>query len=122
MGRHRAQTAYRDLWVDNKLDAIVNLLAPHTAPPLDTWAAAGQALWNLVDYPSCIIPTGEVEEGDVVDKAAKYGPADEKMYALYTGPDDYKGAPTAIQLIGMRQEDQNLALLACVVDGILNGQ
>jgi len=119
--RNKIEAKYRDLWLGNKLDAILNPLAPYTAPPLDSWTSVSQAIWNLVDYPSCIIPTGKVEPEDVVDQAAKYGEEDEKMYKLYTGPEDYKGAPTALQLIGMKQEDENLTLMASNVDGILNG-
>ncbi|KAK5061274.1 hypothetical protein LTR84_007816 [Exophiala bonariae] len=118
--RSKIETKYRDLWLENDLDAILNPLTAHTAPPLDTWSSISQAIWNLVDYPSCIIPTGKVEAEDVVDQAAKYGADDEKIYQLYTGPEDYKGAPTALQLIGMKQEDENLTLLASFVDGILN--
>ncbi|KIX02979.1 uncharacterized protein Z518_06529 [Rhinocladiella mackenziei CBS 650.93] len=122
VARHKAETAYRDVWLENKLDAVINPLAPHTATPLDCWAAVAQALWNFVDYPSCIIPTGKVEPGDVVDHAAKYGENDEKVYAMYTGPDDYRGAPTTVQLIGMKQEDERLAVMARIVDHVLNGQ
>ncbi|EHY61217.1 hypothetical protein HRR83_000977 [Exophiala dermatitidis] len=120
VARREAATAYKDLWLENNLDAILNTLAPHTAPPLDTWPGITQALWNLVDYPSCIIPTGKVGPGDVTDNAAKYGPDDEKVYAMYTGPDNYQGAPTTLQLVGMRQEDENLVAMAGIVDKILN--
>lgn len=119
--RNKIEAKYRDLWLENDLDAILTPLTAYTAPPLDTWSSISQAIWNLVDYPSCIIPTGKVEGEDVVDKAAKYGADDEKIYQLYTGADDYKGAPTALQLVGMKQEDENLTLLASIVDGILNG-
>ena len=120
--RNKIETKYRSLWLENRLDAILNPLAPNTAVPLDNWFSISQAIWNLVDYPTCVIPTGKVGAEDVVDKAAKYGPEDEKLYSLYTGPEDYKGAPTCVQLIGMKQEDENLTVMAEIVDGILNGR
>lgn len=120
VAREEAETAYRDLWLESKLDAILNPLAPYTAPPIDCWSAVGLALWNLVDYPSCIIPVGKVEERDVVDHAAKYGEDDDKVYSMYTGPEDYRDAPTTIQLVGMKQEDERLAVMAVIVDSILH--
>ncbi|KAJ9494584.1 hypothetical protein H2202_010016 [Exophiala xenobiotica] len=119
VARENAETAYRNLWLENKLDAILTPLAPYTAPPIDCWSAVGLALWNLVDYPSCIIPVGKVEERDVVDHAAKYGENDDKVYSMYTGPENYKDAPTTIQLVGMKQEDERLAVIAVIVDNIL---
>jgi amidase len=37
-----------------------------------------------------------------------------------TGPEDFKHAPLAIQLVGMRQEDESLTEIAAAVDRILN--
>lgn len=37
-----------------------------------------------------------------------------------TGPEDYAGAPTSIQLVGRKQRDEELANIAVLVDGILN--
>jgi amidase len=120
VARENAETAYRNLWLENKLDAILTPLASYTAPPIDCWSAVGLALWNLVDYPSCILPVGKVEERDVVDHAAKYGENDDKVYSIYSGPEDYEDAPTTIQLVGMKQEDERLAVMAVIVDSILN--
>ncbi|KAJ9619106.1 hypothetical protein H2204_012817 [Knufia peltigerae] len=123
VAREQAETAYRDMWLENRLDAILGPLAPHTAPPIDSWSSVALALWNLVDYPSCIIPVGKVDEtSDVVDQAAKYGEDDEKLYSMFTGPEDYANAPTALQLVGMKQEDERLLLMAGIVDDILHSR
>ena len=39
---------------------------------------------------------------------------------LDTGPEDYAGAPTSIQLVGRKQRDEELANIAMFVDRILN--
>lgn len=123
VAREQAETAYRDMWLENRLDAILGPLAPHTAPPIDSWSSVALALWNLVDYPSCIIPVGKVDEtSDVVDQAAKYGEDDEKLYSMFPGPEDYANAPTALQLVGMKQEDERLLLMAGIVDDILHSR
>ncbi|KIV96974.1 hypothetical protein PV10_00784 [Exophiala mesophila] len=121
VARSKVEAKHRDLWVSSNVDAYINLLVPHTAPRIDTWTTVVQALWNLIDYPSCIIPTGKVSDKDVVDpNGAKFGDADRALYEQYTGPEDFKGAPTSIQVIGLRQEDENLSIVAEMIDKILN--
>lgn len=121
VARSQVESKHRDLWVSNNVDAYLNLLVPHTAPRIDTWTSVVQALWNLIDYPSCIIPTGKVNAQDVVDpNGAKYGDADHNLYSQYTGPEDFHDAPTSVHVIGLRQEDENLSVIAQIIDGILN--
>lgn len=45
-----------------------------------------------------------------------------KFWCADTGPEDYKGAPVGIQVLGRRQDDQASAVVAGVVDSILNGK
>lgn len=137
--RHRIQEVYRKLWIENGLDALIMPPAPHTAVPFDTWGPITYTtLWNLLDYPAVIIPTGKVQPSDAADSIdnAKYGEQDAAMYRLCkysgdrprnttltgtdTGPEEYKDAPLTLQLVGMRQEDEKLARVAAVVDGVLN--
>jgi len=42
--------------------------------------------------------------------------------SLDTGPELYKDAPIAIQLVGYRYRDEALTNTATVVDGIINGE
>lgn len=39
---------------------------------------------------------------------------------LDSGPEEYKDAPTTLQLIGQIQEDEKLAAIAIVIDKVLN--
>ncbi|KAI5291888.1 hypothetical protein KEM54_000001 [Ascosphaera aggregata] len=109
------------VYMDNKLDCLIMPGAPHTAPPHDTWTSvAYTATWNYLNYPAAIIPVGRVQETDAMDEAAKYGEADKKVYSLYTGPEDYKDAPTAVQIITTFQNDERLADLYVKLDSIIN--
>ncbi|KAF2211253.1 hypothetical protein CERZMDRAFT_85443 [Cercospora zeae-maydis SCOH1-5] len=123
--RGRIQQAYHKLWLANKLDGILIPGAPTTATPHDTWGPISYtALWNLLDYPAVILPTGRVASTDAADDLsnAKHGEADERNYKIYTGPEDFEGAPLVVQLVGMQQEDQRLLRLADAVDGVLGDQ
>ena len=76
---------YNQLWKEHGIDAIMPPPAPHTAVPLDEWLSISYTcIWNLMDYPACIIPTGHVLNTDVrADSAmAKYGELDQQAYDL----------------------------------------
>ena len=76
---------YLKLFLDNNLDVILMPPAPHTAVPLDCWSkVAYTCLWNYLDYPSVVIPVGQVQDTDIVDDMsnAKFGPDDEQIYRL----------------------------------------
>ncbi|KAH6670505.1 amidase signature domain-containing protein [Halenospora varia] len=120
--RSLAWEKFANIWKLHNLDVMLSLPAPHTATPFDEWTVITYtSLFNLFDCPVAIIPVGKVEEIDVRDNAAQYGEKDQKVYDLYTGPEFYKDAPTAVQLIGQRQEDERLVSIAVVVDQVLNG-
>ncbi|KAK3945896.1 amidase signature domain-containing protein [Diplogelasinospora grovesii] len=122
--RAEAAKTYLKLFRDNSLDAILMPPAPHTAVPLDTWTAATYTgLWNYLDYPAIVIPVDQVRDIDCADDLsnAKFGPDDERLYRLYTGPEQYKGAPVCIQVVGYRHRDEALTKTAAVLDSIING-
>ncbi|RDI87977.1 hypothetical protein Vi05172_g2086 [Venturia inaequalis] len=126
LNARRAQAAqiYHHFFLSNNLDAIMMPPAPHTAVPLDTWASASYTgLWNYLDYPATVIPVDTVRESDIVDDVshAQFGAEDEKFYAFYTGPEEYKDAPVAVQLVGYKQADEALLSVAVMVDSIING-
>ncbi|KAG4419432.1 hypothetical protein IFR04_007389 [Cadophora malorum] len=119
--RNMAIAEFHELWLTNQLDVILTLPAPHTAVPFDQWdVVTYTALYNLYDCPACVIPVGHVSPRDVKDELFRYGEEDKRTYELYTGPEDYAGAPTSIQLVGRKQRDEELANIAVLVDGILN--
>lgn len=83
--RAAAATQYLQLFLDNKIDAIMMPPAPHTAIPHDTWTTASYTgIWNYLDFPAVVIPVDEVRDSDVADDLAnaKYGPEDAKTYGL----------------------------------------
>ncbi|KAH9208401.1 amidase [Leptodontidium sp. 2 PMI_412] len=119
--RNIAISDFHKLWLANDLDVILTLPASHTAVPFDQWdVVTYTALWNLYDCPACVIPVGKVSSQDVKDELFRYGEEDQRTYGLYTGPEDYAGAPTSIQLVGRKQRDEELSNIAVFVDGILN--
>ncbi|KAK6371383.1 hypothetical protein LTS17_009114 [Exophiala oligosperma] len=121
--RDEAAKQYLRLFRDNKIDAILMPVAPHTAVPWDKFSNASYTgLWNYLDYPAVVIPVGKVGEQDLADDIshAKYGPEDAELYKLYTGPELYKDAPIALQVVGYRQTDEALLNTASVLDSIIN--
>ncbi|KAL3421666.1 general amidase [Phlyctema vagabunda] len=121
--RAEAAKTYLKLFRDNDLDAIVMPPAPHTAVPLDCWTTATYtSLWNYLDYPAIVIPVDEVRDIDHADDLsnAKFGPDDEQLYSLYTGPEQYKNAPVCIQVVGYRHKDEALLKTVAVLDSIIN--
>ncbi|KAG9675550.1 amidase, partial [Aureobasidium melanogenum] len=122
-GRRKLQAVYHKFWLDNQLDAIMLPGAPQTATRFDEWGPINYTmLWNFLDYPATIIPTGRVRESDMADgeDSALYGEQDLKNYKLYDSPETYKDAPLSVQVVGMRQEDETLAEVVGLVDTILN--
>ncbi|KAI1615172.1 amidase [Exophiala viscosa] len=123
--RQEAAKKYLQLFCDNRIDAILMPVAAHTAVPWDKWAnATYTGLWNYLDYPAVVIPVDKVQDTDLADDVvhAKYGPGDAELYKLYTGPELYSDAPTAVQVVGYRQMDEALLNTAIFLDSIINGQ
>lgn len=137
--RSRIQKVYHQLWLDNRLDAIVLPSASTTATPLDEWGPVTYtALWNFLDYPAVVVPTGRVLVEDAADgiENARYGEQDQKNYQLCkcsstlilssansfpdTGPSDFANASLSIQVVGMKQEDEQLLQTASAIDRVLN--
>lgn len=83
--RHRIQEAYRKLWVEHDIDALILPGAPNTATRHDEWGPITYtALWNFLDYPATVLPTGRVQPTDAADDIAnaKYGDRDVANYKL----------------------------------------
>ncbi|TVY13923.1 Acetamidase [Lachnellula arida] len=99
--RQEITLVYSKFWVENDLDALIMPPAPHTAVPENTWASPSYtAIWNLLDYPSIVLPTGAVNETDIVDGTENfYSENDKEIYKLYDGPSAYANTPIAIQLV-----------------------
>jgi Asp-tRNA(Asn)/Glu-tRNA(Gln) amidotransferase A subunit family amidase len=83
------------------------------------------AIWNLVDLPSVVFPSGltvdpqldglgEEEMGYVARSEIE-----EREWRKYTGPERYEGAPVGLQLSGGRFEDERVLAAARVVEGVI---
>ncbi|KAI1246560.1 hypothetical protein MGN70_013460 [Eutypa lata] len=119
--RAEAAKTYLKLFRDNGLDVILMPPAPHTAVPLDCWnKAVYTSLWNYLDYPAIVIPVDQVQDMDFADDLsnAQFGPDDEQLYN--TGPEQYKGAPVCVQVVGYRHKDEALMQAAAILDSIIN--
>ncbi|OAG42120.1 hypothetical protein AYO21_03574 [Fonsecaea monophora] len=74
------------------------------------------AQWNLLDYPSVILPVSHVQLSDVKDTT--YQPVnelDQETYDLYD-PALFEGAPISLQLVGRSLCEEELLAVAMAVD------
>lgn len=82
------------------------------------------AIWNLVDLPSAVFPSGLIVDAelDVLGEEKGYVPRseiEEREWRKYTGPERFEGAPVALQIAGGRFEDEEVLAAARVVEGII---
>ncbi|KAL3447800.1 amidase signature domain-containing protein [Aspergillus insuetus] len=110
--RQRYADAWRRVWVEHGLDVVLAPGAQNTAVRHDTYGWPPYTLiWNLLDYPACIIPYG---------KAAKE--LDPESMILADGvqpsyePNAVDSAPCAIQVIAPRFQDEKCLWAAAIVD------
>ncbi|KAL3457549.1 amidase signature domain-containing protein [Aspergillus heterothallicus] len=104
--------AWRKVWVGNGLDVVLAPGAQSTAVPHDTYGWPPYTLiWNLLDYPACIIPYG---------KASKE--LDPEPLVLADGvqpsydPEAVDGAPCAVQVIAPRFQDEKCLWASEIID------
>ncbi|KAL4874631.1 amidase signature domain-containing protein [Aspergillus karnatakaensis] len=97
---------WHQIWVENDLDAIIMPGHNKTASPHDTYGYPPYTVvWNLVDWPACIIPYGKVDPSlDAVDGH---------------DPGIYANAPCALQIVGRRFQDEHLSAVAEIINADL---
>ncbi|RHZ65805.1 general amidase GmdB [Aspergillus thermomutatus] len=112
LARQKYADAWRKTWVENGLDVILAPAAQNTAVPHDTFGWPPYTLvWNLLDYPACIIPYGksskelDPEPMDVTDGV-------QPSY----DPNAVDGAPCAIQVITPHFQDEKCLWAARIID------
>lgn len=103
------------------IDALLCPMAPHAAPPHETFEYTGYtSIFNFLDLPAAILPVTRVDPAlDVKDEG--YLPKsdlDAKIYNMYT-PDTFRDAPVAVQLAGRRFREEELLGICEVVDEAL---
>ncbi|KAL5340222.1 amidase signature domain-containing protein [Aspergillus crustosus] len=97
---------WHQVWLDNQLDAIIMPGHSNTASPHDTYGQPPcTLLWNLIDWPACIIPYGKVDRS--LDEVDGY---DTNLHIE---------APCAIQVVGRRFQDEQLLAVTDIIRGDL---
>ncbi|KAF7290781.1 Amidase domain-containing protein [Mycena indigotica] len=118
VNRDNLRAEYVQHFSAQNVDVVLCPAGAGPAPELGTckyWAYTN--VWNFVDYPAAVFPTGLFCD-PTLDK--KDGPreymsdADEYNAECYT-PETFKGAPLCLQLVGMRYKEE---LLMCALEEI----
>ncbi|KAL4965433.1 amidase signature domain-containing protein [Aspergillus stella-maris] len=95
--------AWHQIWLENGLDAIIMPGHSKTAGPHDTYGVPPYTvIWNLIDWPACVIPYGKV------DPSLDSADAD-------FNPDIVQNAPCSIQIVGRKFHDEELLSTASVI-------
>lgn len=115
--RQNYEEAWRKQWVEHKLDVLIAPPCQHTAVPHDTfmWPFYTQ-IWNMLDYPACIIPCGKVSKEDdpLPNPEDDFGPQSKYI------AEEVDGAPTAIQVVTRKFRDEECLAAAQIIDRIVN--
>ncbi|KAJ6007516.1 hypothetical protein N7540_011492 [Penicillium herquei] len=115
--RAKLRENYRKLWLRHDLDICIAPLSQNTAVPHDTSGIAPYATFlNTLDYPSCVLPFGEVNDLDDEEFQLREG----QMAPEYNF-EQLKGAPTSIQLFTMTMQDEECLQMAKQIDECLKG-
>ncbi|KAM0438828.1 hypothetical protein ACHAPT_001589 [Fusarium lateritium] len=110
--------AWKRTWFDNGLDAILAAGADKTAVPHDTYGLMPYtALFNLLDFPSCLIPIGEVSR-HLDSKPVKATAAFTPDY----DPEALHGAPCGIQVVTPSLRDEECLAAASIIDRDIKGE
>ncbi|KAB8264733.1 amidase signature domain-containing protein [Aspergillus pseudonomiae] len=107
-GQFAAQA--RKLFVENQLDLLLGAAYQSTSVPHDTYGRPTYTvLWNLVNYPACVLPFGKADK--VADEAYRRN----VTYVPDYRPEEIDGAPCHIHLIGRPMADERLVQDAATV-------
>lgn len=86
------------------------------------------AIWNIVDLPSAVFPSGLIVDSKLdalTEQDKKYIPRDEvdaREWRKYEGPERYEGAPIGLQIAGRRFKDEETLAAAKLIEGIVSGE
>ncbi|KAE8157534.1 amidase signature domain-containing protein [Aspergillus tamarii] len=115
-GLHNARKAYaeewRRTWVQYDIDVLLTPGAQNTATPHDTYGwPPYTVIWNLLDYPACIVPYSKASKSLDPDPM----PIHDGVQPSYE-PDAVDGAPCALQIVTPRHQDEKCLLLSRLID------
>lgn len=111
--REKFRAEYAEYWESQGIDVLLCPPMPGPAAKRLTsryWMYT--AMFNLLDYPGAVFPTGLVVDpknaGDAKDAEREWLSADDKAQAELYSPEVMVGAPVCLQLVGPRTEDEKL--------------
>ncbi|GLA03421.1 hypothetical protein AnigIFM60653_003040 [Aspergillus niger] len=115
VARGRLATQARKLFVDNQLDLFLGAAYQSTSVPHDTYGIpVYTVLWNLINYPACVIPFGQANK---VEDAAY---SRDVSYVPDYRPEEIEGAPCHIHLIGRPMADEKLVQDAKTISTVMS--
>ncbi|KAH7116560.1 amidase signature domain-containing protein [Dactylonectria estremocensis] len=107
--------AWRMIWNDNQLDAVIGPAAQNTAVEHDLFGVPPYTtLLNLLDYPACVIPFGKSKEmaGESFDlQPHQAGPP--------YNPATTNGMPCSVQVFTSSMRDEECLAISKIVDTCL---
>ncbi|PYH90922.1 amidase [Aspergillus ellipticus CBS 707.79] len=96
------------VWREHKLDVLICPGHQSTAVPHDTYGPpVYTVVWNLLNFPTSIIPYLKADK--TLDSTT----------SCYYDPDVVEGAPTAIQVVGWKFQDEEVLMATDVIDRAL---
>ncbi|GEQ69504.1 hypothetical protein JCM33374_g3176 [Metschnikowia sp. JCM 33374] len=99
-------------------DTGISALEPET---IHYWGYT--SLWNILDFPNVVFPTGLQVDTELDAKDTSFqarNDTERYEYELYTGPEDFAGAPISLQLTGRRYADETVVKAAKVLHTIIS--
>ncbi|KAF9886880.1 hypothetical protein FE257_011003 [Aspergillus nanangensis] len=103
--------AWRKAWVGNGLDVILAPGAQNTAVPHDTYGwPPYTVVWNLLDYPACVIPYGRAS------KSLDPEPVESKTIQPGYDPIAVDDAPCSLQIVTPHFTDEKCLAAARIID------
>jgi len=116
IARRAYHEAWRKHWLAHEIDVLLAPAAQNTAVPHDTygWPPYTQ-IWNLLDYPACVIPFGKADKQLDAEQSSEddFGPQPKYDAAAVDG------APCAVQVVERNFRDEECLAAAKVIDRVL---
>ncbi|KAJ7029895.1 amidase signature domain-containing protein, partial [Mycena alexandri] len=110
--RDEFRQQYFEHYNSQNVDVVLCPVGPEPAPPLGTAKYWGYTnVWNLVDYPAAVFPTGlsfdpALDQKDTVDR--DWMCDTDKEHSTRYQPIDFVGAPLCLQLVSRRFEEERV--------------
>ncbi|KAG7891124.1 hypothetical protein KL936_002408 [Ogataea polymorpha] len=122
--RDKYRMEYQDKMMELGVDFILSPTYVSVAAKLETIHYWGYtSLWNVLDFPNVVFPTGLKCDPAVDVPDSGYAPRsdiEKYEYELYKDAKEFKGAPISLQLTGRRWFDEEVVKAAQVVHEIVS--